>query len=286
MRKITKILILAVVCMLVIASFAYALAESYTIKLNASEQIYKGPGMDYGCAKLVGENGVYTIVEEAICWEGYLWGKLKSGAGWVRLTDVPMEADILPAESARKVRLAAWVPIFDAPREEGGAIIDIVGLDGVYTIVQEKTDAFGDFWGRLKSGAGWVNLSHAEESGNPPITAYFAEVIDEIPDHWCDFVVDNSEYMTRVAIRVNEYITDFSFHMLTYGDGFETLEEYCSLDWLGEDTYFTAGIVFYGDMTTYGISFADSNGVERRFALSLSGYDGSIELYEYFSLDW
>jgi hypothetical protein len=47
-------------------------------------EIFNGPGYDSVFARSVGQDGVYTIVEEA--WvDGHCWGKLKSGAGWVML---------------------------------------------------------------------------------------------------------------------------------------------------------------------------------------------------------
>ena len=42
-----------------------------------------------------------------------------------------------------------------------------------------------------------------------------------------------------------------------------------------------AEVVFYGDLTTYGVSFTDEYGAERHFALSMSGLDGSIVSSEY-----
>ena len=42
-----------------------------------------------------------------------------------------------------------------------------------------------------------------------------------------------------------------------------------------------AGVVFYGDMTTYGISFVDEEGNERYYAVSLSGMNGALVLNEY-----
>lgn len=43
--------------------------------------------------------------------------------------------------------------------EPGGSSNGTVGSNGTFTIVQEKTDASGVKWGKLKSGAGWVRLN-------------------------------------------------------------------------------------------------------------------------------
>ena len=52
------------------------------------QSIYDGPGYDYGFVSTVREPGIYTIVEEVVDFEGNLWGKLKSGIGWVDLTEI------------------------------------------------------------------------------------------------------------------------------------------------------------------------------------------------------
>ncbi len=56
---------------------------NYTISLSGSASIYSSPG---GSANgTIGSNGTFTIVQEMTDANGVKWGKLKSGAGWVRL---------------------------------------------------------------------------------------------------------------------------------------------------------------------------------------------------------
>jgi len=55
------------------------------------QSIYSGPGYDYGFVDTVRKRGTYTIVEEVVDYEGILWGKLKSGIGWVDLTEIQSE---------------------------------------------------------------------------------------------------------------------------------------------------------------------------------------------------
>ncbi|MBQ2956335.1 MAG: hypothetical protein IJE08_07730, partial [Clostridia bacterium] len=267
MKRFIQSMILVLLCLL-FCSPALAQSVPYTIKLKASVAIYQGNSVHYGYVKSVGEDGVYTIVEEAYDEYDNLWGKLKSGAGWVLLeaaeaaytyNEVPytisLKADEVICErpnsgyirdvgedgvytiveeafdqagnlcgrlksgagwvmirrntqeyvySEYQVTLDAWVPIYNEPDEMDGACIGIVGEDGVYTIIAEVQDELGNVWGELKSGAGWVNLNYVRFMGQPPITAYLADVIDSIDAEWCDVVVDNSEYMTRIAFRANE----------------------------------------------------------------------------------
>ena len=61
----------------------------YLQKIDRADQsIYDGPGYDFVFVATVRERGTYTIVEEVWDEEGNLWGRLKSGIGWVDLTQI------------------------------------------------------------------------------------------------------------------------------------------------------------------------------------------------------
>ena len=53
---------------------------------NPAQGIYEGPGYDYGKVGIILQATGYTVMEEASDDEGNLWGRLKSGIGWVDLT--------------------------------------------------------------------------------------------------------------------------------------------------------------------------------------------------------
>lgn len=56
---------------------------NYTVQLSGSAGIYSSPnGSSSGT---IGAPGTFTIVQEMVDTSGVKWGKLKSGAGWVRL---------------------------------------------------------------------------------------------------------------------------------------------------------------------------------------------------------
>lgn len=56
--------------------------KSYVVRITANAlNVRSGPGIDYKVNTVVYKGGVYTIVEEK---DG--WGKLKSGAGWIKLS--------------------------------------------------------------------------------------------------------------------------------------------------------------------------------------------------------
>ena len=55
---------------------------------RADQSIYDGPSYDACFVGTIEQQGTYTIVEEAEDSEGNVWGKLKSGIGWVDLTQI------------------------------------------------------------------------------------------------------------------------------------------------------------------------------------------------------
>lgn len=67
---------------------------------HADQGIYKGPGYGHDYVMAIGLPGHYTIVEEAWDTEGNLWGRLKSGVGWVNLTDVDARGQTVPTLTA------------------------------------------------------------------------------------------------------------------------------------------------------------------------------------------
>ena len=148
---------------------------------------------------------------------------------------------------------------------------------GAYTIVEESTDADGNVWGRLKSGLGWVCLT------NPALMPIYADYAEEsfnaFHAYWCD----ETDYITSIGFTPAEKLTDVRFGLL---DWFETeswqmAEVLYTMDELDPDHAFLAQVVFWGDMTTYGISFTDADGAERHYAVSISGRDGSLVCTEY-----
>lgn len=59
----------------------------YTTALSGSDGIYKSHDFSSDFVQHIGQDGVYTITEETYDDEGNLWGKLKSGLGWVLLEE-------------------------------------------------------------------------------------------------------------------------------------------------------------------------------------------------------
>ena len=60
--------------------------QEYKVRITANSLNYRaGPGTNYAVNGTISKGGVYTIIEEAKDKNGGLWGKLKSGAGWISL---------------------------------------------------------------------------------------------------------------------------------------------------------------------------------------------------------
>lgn len=153
---------------------------------------------------------------------------------------------------------------------------------GVYTIVEEVDDGEGHLWGRLKSGAGWIDLTHvrSEEIAAWPVSAAFAE--DCPPANACHaFWTEDGEWTSWLVFRAYEPLTDVLLieYDMTETD-YANPQTLHTLPQLTAEVPFVAGVVFYGDMTTYGLHFTDASGQQRYFAVSISGRNGMLVLDE------
>lgn len=60
--------------------------QPYTIQVTTNcLNIRQGPGTNYGITGQITDKGTYTIIEESTGNGASLWGRLKSGAGWIAL---------------------------------------------------------------------------------------------------------------------------------------------------------------------------------------------------------
>lgn len=184
-----------------------------------------------------------------------------------------------PTEDASyTVALDASIPIFDAPSYDG-LYVCAVGEDGVFTVVEEKTDSEGNVWGRLKSGIGWVDLTyvHAFYEDPPLITVSYADnALSGMADYDLH-IVEDTEYTQKLIFRAGETLYDVEFLSLALGEtSYVTDTVLYVQETLTPEKPFVLGIVFYGDMTAYGISFKDREGQIYRYAVSVSGRNGML----------
>lgn len=190
--------------------------------------------------------------------------------------------ETLPAGTVPYTRpLHAAVPIFGGPSYDD-SYLRAVGEDGVYTIIEEVHDTEGNLWGRLKSGAGWVDLTALDDDA--PITAAFADAA--FSDENCHtYTAEESEFLVRLIFRAREPLTDVQFSLLEPDPenwtAYSVYESLHTLPALEPGTPFVAGVVFYGDLTAYGLSFTDDDGNLRHYAVTISGRNGAPVLTEY-----
>lgn len=104
--------------------------------------------------------GIFTIIEvRPGAGSASGWGKLKSGAGWINLDDCTA---ILPGVSAKtpfKVRVdVSNLEVRKGPGTDYRTDGQSTGR-GIFTITEVRLGAGSTSgWGKLKSGAGWINL--------------------------------------------------------------------------------------------------------------------------------
>lgn len=79
------------------------LTQTYTVRIRQDNfPIYTAPGYDAPLADTRADAGVYTIVAECRDKDGNLWGRLKSGVGWVDVTRLEQQSAPAQTPSAPK----------------------------------------------------------------------------------------------------------------------------------------------------------------------------------------
>ncbi|MBQ6252736.1 phage tail tip lysozyme [Ruminococcus sp.] len=132
----------------------------YTVNLTSGTPIYKTPGSTATNGQIT-VTTLYTIVEEQTA-NNIKYGKLKSGAGWVKLGSSgsgsgsgsgTVNTDEIAVNYPKQ--LAKGTAIY---KDAGSSVVNqYLSAAGTFTIVGEKT-VNSVKYGRLKSGAGWVKL--------------------------------------------------------------------------------------------------------------------------------
>ena len=116
------------------------------------------------------------------------------------------------------------------------------------------------------------------KGGDVPMTASFADTEMTVDNM---FIAEQSEYMSFILFTAKEAVTDVRVYAMEFADeGFVPAEELYAAEQMKKDETLLGGVVFWGDMTTYGISFTDRSGAVRSYELSVSGKDGSLVFAE------
>ena len=260
---------------------------------QANESVFSGPGYDYDFAGALAEPGFYLIVAETQDTHGNYWGKLKTGNGWIDLTRVrglggscypyeepateaPTEPPTEPPTEA-PTEFASYLitipratqPIYQQPTYSS-KMVGTVEIAGIYTIVDEAWDSSGILWGKLKSGAGWVDLLDIQRSTQEPeleFTVDFATdyLLNSNNYHYLE--ISHSAYTCMVVIRVNKTVRDFEFM------------GYYRLDQLTPQKPLVVSLEFTDTNSFYFTYYDETTGYYESMSFYQSGKDGSIVLY-------
>ncbi len=154
---------------------------------------------------------------------------------------------------------------------------------GIYTLTEETVDDEGFTWGRLKSGAGWIDLTKAAaEAPHIPLTL---ALTDAETAHGTDchlYAADETDYTRWLYLEAYETLTDVRLSFMDFTeDGFRPGEARYTLDTWTADKPLILGVVFYGDFTTFGLTFTDAAGTQRTYRIFESGRNGSVMMQEY-----
>lgn len=176
------------------------------------------------------------------------------------------------------IRVKAPFNIFAEPGYDY-TIVDTVWEKGLFTITEEKEDEEGNLWGKLKSGLGWIDLTRVETESKLPVRAGLIEK-NELPKDYQEVILDDSEYMVRLAFIANENLKDLRFTSIYLSDDGIVDDTLHTFKELKEGQMFVAGVVFTGDFTTFGLEFVDVNGDTQYYAAYMSGRNGELILQE------
>ncbi len=117
-----------------------------------------------------------------------------------------------------------------------------------------------------------------------PISVKYSEKRPENAESGHFYLKEQSEYTVYLTFSAEEAVEDIRLYLLDNSEvEYRLGEELYALDALSPDKPLVAGVVFYGDMTAYGISFKDASGAVRYFAVisNLSGVGEAVTLCEF-----
>ena len=162
--------------------------------------------------------------------------------------------------------------------EDIGTLLDV----GTYTITEQIVCDEGITWGKLKSGLGWIDLNKASDATQHiPITMerIEKELLGEMDCHL--YLREETEYTQYLLIKPYEALTDVKLCFMSLAeDSLQPGETLYTLAKLDADKPLVLGVVFYGDFTTFGLTFTDGEGIERQYIIYTSGRNGSVVLQE------
>lgn len=127
----------------------------------------------------------------------------------------------------------------------------------------------------------------SEKNSPPPITVKWANEVEEDISDYMAFHPSESSKLQKVVFYTTDTVTDFkvleleetgydeNYNMVYSADELYTLEE------LTPDKPFVVSLLDFEYNARNGFSYVDKNGMKWRFAISQSGYDGSVNLVQF-----
>lgn len=110
--------------------------------------------------------------------------------------------------------------------------------------------------------------------GEVPMTAEFATT-DMTVDNF--FIAEDSEYISYIIFTAGDKVKDVRVYAMELAEeGFVPAAELYAADAMDKGETLLGGVVFWGDMTTYGMSLVDSSGAAHTYEMTMSGKDGSL----------
>lgn len=202
----------------------------------------------------------------------------ESVAPTVPATTVPPTQATIPTEAAFTPYLVK-ISRADFPIHRGpGYDYDVartIGAAGTFTIVEESVDEAGNLWGKLKSGAGWVDFTRNEKESKLPVTVARADkaLLDSGNYYYCE--ADTSEYAYLIALRANTSLQDVSFFTIATADGYSRGSVLYHIPNWDTGKPLVVSVSFPGPAVLYGLEFTDSTGTHT-YTVWESGMDGSV----------
>lgn len=131
--------------------------EDFLVKIICNGlNIRSGAGTSNPVTGVIKKNEIYTITHTHNIGSSE-WGKLKSGAGWINIGKAYCSRVVA---DEFKIKVVCNTLNVRANAGTNNKITTTIRKNEVYTIVETKAVGATE-WGKLKSGAGWINIGDA-----------------------------------------------------------------------------------------------------------------------------
>ena len=188
-------------------------------------------------------------------------------------TEPSAEAPTEATEPEGELQRVPWAGfmIFSAPSYDSAPVQPLPV--GTYTMVDAAQDDEGLHWGKLKSGLGWICLSHIREFNQPVAIGQADAGLEDK----CEFTYSEDPYSIPLVIHACEKVTDIQIYTCYLGDvQMEPDALIYQKQLLEKNETLVIRVNFPGDFTTYEVRLTDAAGMTRRYLVSVSGRNGTV----------